>query len=669
MTFTNTKTVEATPVEVELKASKTYKINGETQTLTADQFKFTLTEKGKTSALQTKGNATDGSVTFDKLTFDQEGTYEYVVAEKAGSDSSITYDNTSYAVNVEVTKNTADNKLEAEVTVDGTAGKAMTFTNTKTVVQPTTGSLKIIKNVTLDGATTTTTDVDGTYKFVVKDSEGKTVAEPEITISNGNSESVIVKDLLAGTYTVSEDVSNLPDDVSLAGSNDGSNDIEVTVVAGVNADSTEIPTVAFTNNKTVSTEQSKATIKITKTIEGDVTDEDLEGLTFVVSKVDGDTRTIVGEYPLNTFDKISDGKYEKTITVEADDTSSVTYEIVETLYTLDGKTVEVTYNVDGVGEQTGDTSSVTLDKDGSVTVAFKDVYKNLTAKIQISKLDAVGKKEIEGAQLEIFSSDEKGNPVGDFSKKWKSTKTVETFELGEGTYTIRELIAPEGYEKTENFFIFKVVYANDELKVIQISDDHLPGTYDEEAGLIAFENDPIKVDNKTEDDTTETTTEKTTETTTESTTETTTETTTENTTEVTTETDDVGNLIVTVVERDTERVVPGAEVEIVYPDGTVKTYTTDDKGQITLKEIPVGGYSITVRKVPNGYNVVEGETGLCTVTAGATADHKSKIVTKKTTDNVVSTNDPTQISAFLIAMLISAAGMVFFIGRKRKLNR
>ena len=161
----------------------------------------------------------------------------------------------------------------------------------------------------------------------------------------------------------------------------------------------------------------------------------------------------------------------------------------------------------------------------------------------------------------------------------------------------------------------------------------------------------------------------------ETTTENTTEVSTDGTTEVTTE-EELGNLIITVVEEETNRVVPGAEVEVKYPDGSTVTYITDEKGQITLTDVPVGGYSIVVKKVPEGYTVTTGETAICTVTAGATTEHEAKIVTKtdstteSTSENTaVKTDDPTQTTPFIFAMLVSIAGMIFFVGRKKKLNR
>ena len=111
------------------------------------------------------------------------------------------------------------------------------FTNNKTEV----GSLKIKKNVTVNGAATAGTSADGTYTFTITGPNGYS-SEQTITITNGESNEVQVNDLVPGTYTVSEDTDKNPVGMSLVGGND--KEIEVT------ANNTEnIPTAEFTNNK------------------------------------------------------------------------------------------------------------------------------------------------------------------------------------------------------------------------------------------------------------------------------------------------------------------------------------------------------------------------------------------------------------------------------------
>ena len=119
-------------------------------------------------------------------------------------------------------------------------GNDLVFVNRKE--QEKVGSLKIKKNVTVNGKETTGTSADGTYTFEVKDADGTVKATREVTITNGASSEVQVDNLEPGTYTVSEDVSKNPKGMSLTGENDR----EVKVEAD---NTTDIPTAEFTNNK------------------------------------------------------------------------------------------------------------------------------------------------------------------------------------------------------------------------------------------------------------------------------------------------------------------------------------------------------------------------------------------------------------------------------------
>ena len=47
--------------------------------------------------------------------------------------------------------------------------------------------------------------------------------------------------------------------------------------------------------------------------------------------------------------------------------------------------------------------------------------------------------------------------------------------------------------------------------------------------------------------------------------------------------------------------VPGCEISITYPDGTVKTFLTDENGNITLDRLPAGTYTWTETKTVDGY--------------------------------------------------------------------
>lgn len=98
-------------------------------------------------------NFTDGSFSFDKLTFTEAGTYYYVVWEKdsSGADYGIVYDTTRYAVTITVTDDLEGQLVVSEVTmavIGEDEVENITFTN-KYIPAPT--SAKIPGNKTLTG--------------------------------------------------------------------------------------------------------------------------------------------------------------------------------------------------------------------------------------------------------------------------------------------------------------------------------------------------------------------------------------------------------------------------------------------------------------------------------------------------------------------------------------
>lgn len=188
-----------------LNASK--KLNDKTDGITAGQFRFQLLSADG-SVLQTKTNAANGSISFDRIpyTIDDVGkTYTYQVKEvNPGNDSKYEYDSSVYTVTVTPTLETDDSgnptgKILADPTYtkDDKKVDAITFNNkTKSQEQPEEekGSLKLTKTSnghdTPDDATFTITGPDN-FSKVVKYSELK---DGSITLSG----------LKVGRYTVAE---------------------------------------------------------------------------------------------------------------------------------------------------------------------------------------------------------------------------------------------------------------------------------------------------------------------------------------------------------------------------------------------------------------------------------------------------------------------------------
>ena len=145
----------------------------------------------------------------------------------------------TYSYTVIETSNLADSYTVAYS--DGGNGIVkgkITITN----IQP--GSLKIKKNVTVNGQPTSGTEADGVYTFNIIDETGKTVKTVSITITNGVAGELKVDGLTEGMYTIRE---VMPDNGTTIASGTPK-EYTLEVKAGKTAEG-EIPVAEFTNNK------------------------------------------------------------------------------------------------------------------------------------------------------------------------------------------------------------------------------------------------------------------------------------------------------------------------------------------------------------------------------------------------------------------------------------
>ena len=153
--FNNTFTPAATSAQFKF----TKKLEG--KALEADAFSFELLENGQ--VLQTKKNAADGTIQFDAISYDKEGTHTYTVREVAGTDTDIDYDTMNAEVTVKVTKDATTGILTANVVMPADSE----FNNY--AVAPVTVQFNFTKK--LEGRELKA----GEFSFVLKDEKGNII--------------------------------------------------------------------------------------------------------------------------------------------------------------------------------------------------------------------------------------------------------------------------------------------------------------------------------------------------------------------------------------------------------------------------------------------------------------------------------------------------------------
>ncbi|MBR6732078.1 MAG: Cna B-type domain-containing protein [Bacteroidales bacterium] len=268
------------------------------------------------------------------LTAEDEWIHEFDPEDKYDADG-----NPYYYYVVETAWNPSDYYIESY------SGDPLNHNGTITVTdKQKTGSLKITKNVTVDGKSTTGTLADGTYVFNILKSDGSAVTRGKvngetitngqvtIVIKNGVSNTVEVTDLPIGTYTIREET---PANGTTLTSG---NDVSVTVEAGKTGDAVEESgTAEFTNNaKTTS-------INVSKVWDPDSPADHPTSVTFKLYRA--------GTYQDGTQQKAaSQGFYpdENTVyTINGDDATTISGLPEKAIETIEGedRLVSYTYRV------------------------------------------------------------------------------------------------------------------------------------------------------------------------------------------------------------------------------------------------------------------------------------------------------------------------------------
>ena len=434
-TFTNAFTPNATTATIELSKELTGR------DLVDGEFSFELYEG--TNKLQTVTNKS-GKVTFDAISYTEEGEHTYTVKEVKGDNATIAYDTAEKQVTVKVTRD--GNALKAEVVYP----ENKTFTNAFTP-NATTATIELTKELTGRDL------VDGEFSFELYEGANKLQT---VTNKSGKVTFDAISYTAEGehTYTVKEVKGNVP------GITYDTAEKQVTVQVTKDGDNLKA-TVVYPESKVFANTYSapspaKAQISASKILEG----RDLKDGEFSFNLLDE-----AGEV-LQTKQNAADGSvaFDEISYSQEDAGKTFHYTIKEVIpqsqekgMTYDQASIEVTVTVTkddasntikatvAYGAKTSFTNTfVTSEIPPTPPVVEKPEAKLYT--IQLHKVNGEG-RALAGAVFGLFEADG-STPVANPYGEGQATATSDAnglvsfvgFEAKD--YVVKELTAPEGYQ-------------------------------------------------------------------------------------------------------------------------------------------------------------------------------------------------------------------------------
>ena len=427
--------------------------------LKGDDFEF-VAKDSNDKVVGTAKNKKDGSITFDNITVDKAGTFNYTITETKGSDKTITYSDKTITATVVVVEK--DNALAVEQ-INYSDGQTATNTFTNKKEAPKTESTKAtlqVKKLFKEGETNLPL-TDNQFEFVLK--EGNNTLETAKNKANGT---VTFKELSytaegTHTYTITENkgtdasVNYSTQTITATVAVKKANDKLVTTVTYSGGDTEQGDT--FTNTKTPPTPPTPVppTEKPTTTqfkakkvlvINGS-SDRTLKAneFTFLIKDQNGtvlDTKTNGenGDILFNpvTFSKAGTFTYTIAEQKPATPESAITYD--ETVHT-----VTVTVTKDATGQLTAD-----VKYDGKMdTLTFTNTYTPPTpptpSEKQITTSKILEGRDLQGGEFSFNLLDENGTVLQTKQNAADGTVTFDAIAyteamIGTHKYTIKEVV-------------------------------------------------------------------------------------------------------------------------------------------------------------------------------------------------------------------------------------
>ena len=384
--------------------------------LSADEFQFQLLDE-QGEVLQTKSNDANGKIYFDAIDYDQAGTYKYTIREVAGTDSTITYDQTEYHVTVNVEDQSG--QLVASPSYEGSA----VFKNS---YNPAKGSAVLESSKELTGKALSADE----FQFQLLDEQGE-VLQTKSNDANGKIYFDAIDYDQAGTYKYTiREVAGTDSTITY-------DQTEYHVTVNVEDQSGQLVaspsyegSAVFKNSYNPA--KGSAVLEASKELTGKALSADefqfqlLDEQGEVIQTKSNDAN---GKIYFDAIDYDQAGTYKYTIREVAGTDSTITYDQTE---------YHVTVNVE---DQSGQLVASPAYQE---SIIFKNTYVSpKLGKVTLKKVDSETGKLLANAEFEL--QDSKGNIVQKNIVTSKDGK-VEISNLEVGEYQLIETKAPSGYQ-------------------------------------------------------------------------------------------------------------------------------------------------------------------------------------------------------------------------------